>query len=221
MKKILLIFVLIVLAACKPATPDPAAIQTAIAQTQAAQPAPTATVTNTLIPTPSPVPTSTLEPEPVVYYYFVMITGSPLPAGSVVILPDELILAPMITNKNLTSDTAANLKIALLAMIHDPDNTWTSSNLEITGLTFIDGAVKLVLQGQIFAPGDIVLIATKMQFLMTVFAEPSVQTATITINGKNIANLGISRESDLSPDDYAYSRDEVESYIEQHSAKTP
>ncbi len=221
MKKILLSFVLFVLAACQAATPGPGAIQTAIAQTLAAMPSPTFTATSTPVPTHTPVPTATPEPEPVVYYYFVLLTGSPLPAGSVVVLPDVLVLAPMLTNKVRSSDISSNLTFALSEMIEDPDNTWTSSDLEIADITINGGEVHVFLQGKIFAPGDIVLIAARMQMLMTVFAEPSVQAATITINGKNIANLGVSRESEVSPDDYAYSRSEIETFMEQNAYRSP
>ncbi len=220
MNKFLLILVLVI-ASCQAPTSDPGVIQTADAQTRAAQPSPTFTATNTPIPTPTLEPTATTEPQPVVYYYFVMLTGSPLPSGSVVILADELVLAPMLTNKLRSSDIVANLTFALNEMIGDPDNVWTSSDLEIDNIIVDEGAVQVFFRGSIFAPGDIVLIAARMQMLMTVFAEPSVQAATITINGKNIANLGVSRESEISPDNYAYSRTEIETFMQHNASEAP
>jgi hypothetical protein len=54
---------------------------------------------------------------------------------------------------------------------------------------------------------------------MTVFAEPSVQTATFTINGKNIANLGISNSMDAEPEDYMYTRTAIEAFIAENAYK--
>jgi hypothetical protein len=65
------------------------------------------------------------------------------------------------------------------------------------------------------------MIAARMQILMTVFAEAAVQTATVTLNGKNIANLGISHESEAKPAGYAFSRGEIESYMAKNAYKSP
>ena len=51
-----------------------------------------------------------------------------------------------------------------------------------------------------------------MQILMTVFAETSVQTAAVTLNGECIGNLGISHDSEARPADYAYTRTEIEAF---------
>ena len=138
-----------------------------------------------------------------------------------VILPDILMLAPTPSGTARGPDTAANLGSALQALIHDPHNAWTSSDLRISSNTFSQGSANVVLQGEFFAPGDIVLIAARMQFLMTVFAEASVQTATITLNGKNIANLGISHESQARPAGYAYPRAEIETFMAENACQKP
>ena len=160
-------------------------------------------------------------PPPLIFYYFVEIKGNPLPAGSMVILPEILVLAPTPSSIRRSPDTAANINSALIDMIINSRNAWKSEGLAITSATFNAGTVNVALQGKISAPGDIVLIAARMQFLMTVFAEPDVQNATITLNGKNIANWGISHESEARPVNYAYSRAEIETYIAKNAYKAP
>jgi hypothetical protein len=234
MKTILLTFVLFVLAACQPATPDAAAIQTAIAQTQAVQPSPTIAASPTLLPTNSSTPTNNpiptqrsanatapaQPPKSVVYYHFVFTESNFIPADSVVISPGILILAPKPSGKARSPDTAANISSALTAMIYDPQNVWTSSNLVVTNVTANKGAVNVVLQGKIFAAGDAVFVAIRMQYLMTVFAEASVQTAIITIGGENIANLGNSGPG-AEPADYTYTRADIEAFMTKNAYKAP
>ena len=79
----------------------------------------------------------------------------------------------------------------------------------------------MVLQGEYFAPGDIVLIAARYQMLLTVFAEAAVETATITINGKNIANLGNSDPFGGYPEDYTYTRTDIETFMAENAYKVP
>ncbi|MCJ7622841.1 MAG: hypothetical protein MUO76_05005 [Anaerolineaceae bacterium] len=79
----------------------------------------------------------------------------------------------------------------------------------------------MVLEGEFFGAGDVVLIAAREQILLTVFTEASVQTATITLNGKNIANLGISHSSQAKPADYTYTRAEIETFIAENAYEIP
>ena len=72
-------------------------------------------------------------------------------------------------------------------MIHDARNLWTSSSLDISDITINDGHADVILQGDYFGTGDIVLIAARMQILLTVFADPSVQSASVKLNEKNVA----------------------------------
>lgn len=197
--------------------------------TQTAQPtaAPTARPTATSPAPPAPTrPPATVTPTPlpavpIVYYYFVELTGKAVPAGSVVILPDILVLGPTLTKTARTADSTANIEAALQAMIRDPRNAWTSSGLSITRLTFHQGAAQVALQGEYFAPGDIVLIAARMQILLTIFAEATVQTAIVTLNGKNIANLGISHSSQVRPADTAFTRAEIEVFLKENAYGNP
>ena len=150
--------------------------------------------------------------ESIVYYYFIESDGSDLPTGSVVVLPDILTLAPTQSGITCVSDPSVNINSALRAMIDDPHNEWTSSDLEISDVTFSEGHAVVELQGEIFGAGDIVLIASRMQFLLTVFSDASVQTAAVTLNGECIGNLGISHDSEARPADFAYTREDIEAF---------
>jgi hypothetical protein len=189
---------------------------------------------NTITPTPlkhrattlaSPTPASMRPtvmppahpPVPIVYYYFVAIKSNTIPAGSVVILPDVLILGPTLSKIPRSLDPVTNISSALQAMINDPRNEWTSNDLGISSVAFRDGTANVVLHGKIFGAGDMVLIAAREQILLTVFAEDSVQTATITLNGESIANLGISHSSEAKPADYTYTRAEIETFMTENA----
>ena len=106
-------------------------------------------------------------------------------------------------------------------MINDPRNQWISTGVGITSITFREGAANVVLEGEYFGAGDVTLIAARDQILLTVFAEDAVQTATITLNGKNIANLGVSHSSQAKPENYAYTRAEIETFMAENAYKTP
>src|SRR4030042_4724845 len=153
------------------------------------QPAEDATITTplehpaTVIASPSPASLKTTDtpltyPDPpIVYYYFVAIKSNTFPAGSVVILPDVLVLGPTLSEIARTHDAVMDIGSALQAMLNDPRNEWSSTGIGITSITINEGAASVVLQGEFSATGDIVLIAARYQTLLTVFAEQSVQTA--------------------------------------------
>jgi hypothetical protein len=166
--------------------------------------------------TPSPLPEL-----PIVYYYFIAIMSNTYPAGSVVILPDELVLGPTLSKISRTHDTVTDISSALQAMLNDPRNAWISSDVSITNITFNDGAANVALHGEYFGVGDIVLIAARYQILLTVFSESSVETAIITINDKNIANLGRSDPFEVHPADYTYTRVEIETFLAENAYKAP
>jgi hypothetical protein len=178
------------------------------------------------VPPPSPTPLlgtdpSIAMPERIVYYYFVTNAKNPLPEGSVVIMPDTYILAPALSETTYSPDTAANLKTALEAVKNDDRNGWASSNLEIVDVTFNDGHTNVVLQGEYFGVGDVTLIAARMQILMSVFADASVQTATVTLNGDTIGNLGVSNSMNAKPADYIFTRSEIETFMNEHAYVSP
>jgi hypothetical protein len=185
---------------------------------------PTATFTATPLPLPSPLsPTGMSLPtsDKVVYYYFVDIAKDIPPEGSVVIMPDAYILAPTLSGKIYNPDTAANLRMALEDVLNDGRNGWISSNLEIVNVTFDNGHADVVLQGEYFGVGDVTLVAASMQILMTVFAYSSVQTATVTLNGDTIGNLGVSHSMNAKPVDYVFTRTEIEAFMNEHPYMSP
>ena len=194
--------------------------ESAVTATPSLQP-----VTETRLPTLTSLPatqTPTPQPtKPIVYYYFVDPESESPPAGSVVIFQDLLILGPTKTDVASSPDTATNIEYALQAMLNDPRNAWTSTDISIASIRFDDGAVDVVLEGEYFGVGDVVLIAARYQILLTVFAEASVQTARITLNGKNIANLGVSHISQAKPDDYTYPRADVQDFMEENTYEVP
>ena len=159
--------------------------------------------------------------ERIIYYYFVTTAENPRPEGSVVIMPDTYILAPTPSDITYSPDTAANLKTALEAVLKDGRNGWLSSNLEIVDVTFSDGHTDVVLQGEYFGVGDVTLIAARMQILMTVFANTFVQTATVTLNGDTIGNIGVSNSMNAKPADYVFTRSEIETFMNEHAYVSP
>jgi len=158
---------------------------------------------------------------PIVYYYFIAVEGHTYPAGSVVILPDALVLGPTLSKSARSPDPIANISSSLLVMLHDPRNAWASGEVGIASITFDEGNAGVELQGEDSAVGDIVLIAARYQILLTVFAEGAVQTATVTLNGENIANLGVSHTSQAKPADFAYTRAEIEAFMAENAYPPP
>ncbi len=136
-------------------------------------------------------------------------------------MPDTYILAPTLSDIPYGPDTAVNLKTAMEAVLNDSRNGWIGSNLEISDVTFGDGHANVVLQGEYFGVGDVTLIAARMQILMTVFANTSVQTASVTLNGDTIGNLGVSNSMNARPADYVFTRSEIETFMNEHAYVFP
>jgi hypothetical protein len=159
--------------------------------------------------------------ERIVTYYFVTTAEDPIPEGSVVIGPEVYILAPTASDLTYSPDTAADLRTALEAVLQDGRNGWISSNLEIVAVNFSNGHADVVLQGEYFGVGDVTLIAASLQILMTVFANASVQSAAVTLNGDTIGNLGVSMSTDAKPAGYVYTRAEIETYMHEQAYVSP
>ena len=173
-------------------------------------------------PTPvvNPLITATSQPVgPIVYYSFVPGGANEFLEGSIEVLPNELILAPTPSNMTRNSDIAMNITSALGVMLKDARNRWTGKGIGITSVAFRDGHADVSLQGEIIGAGDVVLIAARMQILMTVFAERAVQTANVSLNGESIANLGISNSSEAKPAGYTFTRAEIETYQVEHAVQ--
>jgi hypothetical protein len=178
------------------------------------------------MPPVSPTPLLFTDPsipisERIVHYYFLTPAENPFPEGSVVVMPDTYILAPALSDSTYSSDTAADLGTAVKTALKDDRNGWVGSDLEIVDIAFRDGHADLVLQGEYFGVGDVTLIAARMQILMTLFANASVQTASVTLNGDTIGNMGVSNSLDARPADYVFTRDEIEKYINEHAYVSP
>ena len=156
--------------------------------------------------------------EQIVFYYFVQGAFHFVPEGSVL---TPILLFPAASDEPYTSDTAADLRTALELVLQHERNGWISSDLEIVDVTFRDGHADIVLQGEYSGESDKVLSAASMQILLTVFANPSVQTAAVTLNGDTIGNLGISSSTNAKPADYVYTRAEMETYIDEHAYVLP
>lgn len=183
-------------------------------------PEPTSMEINARTPSAS-VPTETATDQPsggFVYYVFVDLSQQSVPEGSIEILPEALVLAPKAVSAG-DSDPVESLQAALSAMIADENNAWTAKNLIIREITFREGHAMVALEGEIFGAGDIVLIAARMQFLMTIFANQAVQTAAVTLNGETIGNFGISNSLEARPIEDVFTHAEIETFIQEHGFK--
>jgi hypothetical protein len=141
---------------------------------------------------------------------------NPIPEGSVTISSTYL-LAPAYSDIAYSPETVDNLIKALEIALNDSRNGWQSSKLNIVDLTFDGAHANVGLQGEYFGVGDVTLIAASMQLLMTVFANPFVQTATITLNGDTIGNLGVSNSMNAKSADHVFTRAEIEAFIIEHA----
>jgi hypothetical protein len=208
-------------------------VSTAFAETQRAIPTvipsllPPPTVsflTSTPFPVPTLLPSSTplvfTDPsiplsERLIYYRGVAPGENPIPDGTVLA---AYLFAPTYTNETYTADTAADLRTALEFILGDRNGIWVSSDIDVA---VRNAHADVVLQGEYHVAGGGELWAASWQILMTVFANPSVQTATVTFNGRTISNLGISRSEDAKPDDYVYTRAEIEVFMNENAYVSP
>jgi hypothetical protein len=146
---------------------------------------------------------------------------NPIPEGTIQAVH---LFAPAYTDETFTLDTAADLRTALEIILHeDARRVWDSSDLEIVEVTFGNGHADVVIEGEYFAMGDAQPCAASLQILMTVFANPSVQTANVTLNGGPIGNrcfFGPPNSDDYLNDDL-YTRAEIEKYMKEHAYVSP
>jgi len=56
---------------------------------------------------------------------------------------------------------------------------------------------------------------------MTVFANTSVETAAVTLNGDTIANMGVSSSMNAKPADYVFTRAEMETFMGENAYVVP
>ena len=161
------------------------------------------------------------ESEQIVFYHFWDGRGHrvPLVVVRTAVSTPWLDLVTVFSDEPYTSDTAADLRTALEIVFQDEGNRWVGEILEaeIVDVTFRDGHADLVLQGEYSAESDEVLSAASVQILLTVFVNPAVQTAAVTLNGDTIGNLGVSSSTNAKPADYVYTRAEMETYLKEHA----
>ncbi len=150
--------------------------------------------------------------EQIVFYHF-FVPQHPSPWA----VRTPILLLHASSDKPYTSDTAADLRTALELVLQHDRNDWISGDLEIADVTFRDGHADIVLQGEYSGESDEVLNAASMQILLTVFANPAVQSAAVTLNGDTIGNLGVSSSTNAKPADYVYTRAEMETYLREHA----
>lgn len=180
------------------------------------------------LPPPSSTPLAFTDPsiplsERIIYYYLVGQRENPIPEGAV---NAAHLLAPTYADQTYTSDTAADLRTALELALHDERNHWVRMNLEagIGDVTFRFGHAKVFLKGQYFVLGaypNAPIMNSRMQILLTVFANPAVQSAAVTLNDDTIANLGISDPSNAKPAGYVFTRAEIQTYLKEQTYVTP
>ena len=219
-----------------------ATVSTAFAETPS--PIPTNTPLPTIPPptrtrtSPPPSPTSTplafTDPsiplsERIVYYYIVDYRGpqKPVPEGAVRVGVSYFI-ASTYADETYTSDTAADLRTALEITLHDRRNLDSEFEPEIVDVMFRSGHAQVRLQAEYFieppnTSRDVYrpFVIGRMLILLTVFANPSVQTAAISLNDDTIANLAISDSSDAKPADYVFTRAEIETYLKEQTYVAP
>ena len=133
------------------------------------------------------------------------------------------LLAPTYADETYTSDTAADLRTALEIVLHDERNRWPGPGSEfepeIVEVTFRSGHAQVRLQAEysigepsfsldVCAP----FVGSRMLILLTVFANPAVQTAAVSLNEDTIANLC---SIDAKPADYVFTRAEMERYLKE------
>lgn len=171
--------------------------------------------------TPEPSATNTPSLEPVAYYYFVDPTQVPYPEQSIIVMAETYILAPTHTDGAFVSEPAAALRSALEITFQDSRNGWLSNQIQIVSLIFNSGHAEIVMQGEYFGVGDVTLIAASQQILLTVFANANVQTATVTLNGDTVGNMGVSNSINAKPTDYVFTRTEIETYMSEHTYGLP
>lgn len=86
-----------------------------------------------------------------------------------------------------------------------------------------NGHADIGLQGEYFGISDGVLCAANRQILLTVFANPAVQTATVLLNGGLVGILCLvgPPNPDAYLNDSVYTRAEIETYMNENVDRSP
>jgi hypothetical protein len=141
---------------------------------------------------PVPTPSGPLS-ERILYYRFGTGGENLIPGGTYLV---DFDLATTYSDEAHTSDTAADLRTALEIALEDGIGWWGETDLDVVDVTFGNGHADVALQGEYFASGDAQPCALSVQILMTAFANPSVQSATLSRNGRTTGVMCAFREGD-------------------------
>ena len=140
-------------------------------------------------------------------YWRLIWLDSGLPEDDMIVLTSNVVLDRVVTDVSAGTDPADNIRLALQSIIESPeDRLWETEGMTIDEVTVDGSAATVRLSGHINVIGGLVAFGTQVQFAMTVFEQPDVETALITFNGQNIANLVVDHESQRKPEDFVYTR---------------
>ena len=143
---------------------------------------------------------------PITYWRLIWL-DSGLPEADMIALTSQVVLDRVETQIRAGADPAENIRTALQLIIDTPeDRLWLTDGMTIDEVSVQESAAVVRLSGHINVIGGLVGLGTEVQLAMTVFEQPGIETALITFNGLNIANLVVDHESQLQPEDFVYTR---------------
>lgn len=190
MRHFVFIFTAILLTACNlasPATENAPVVETDIPATQ--------------VVTPDPQLAGT----PIVYWRFASILDV-TPTDEDIVIFGLGILRRVETTTARTGIPSSDLQTSIQGMMNS-QNVWTVENVVIESVIVEGDMVTVRLSGTISAVGGAILSIVPTQFQLTVFEEPGINRALITLNGQNIANIGISHSSQAVADNVPFTRE--------------
>ena len=191
------------------------ATETPEATVQPTQPTDTPTATETTEPTilpteqASPSPSEAVDQgsgRPIVYWRFLWLESG-LPEDDMIEVFPQAVLDRTVSDLFAGDDPAENIRMALqLILDHPEDRLWETENMAIQDVQVSGSAATIDLTGDIMVFGGGVAAGTKMQFVLTIFEEPGIETALIRLNADNFVNLIIDHPSEVRPEDFVYTR---------------
>lgn len=93
-----------------------------------------------------------------------------------------------------TGDSVTDIETALNEMMSS-QNLWEAENVLIESITLEGDSLTIEMSGTITAIGGGLLAIVPIQFQLTVFEDPAINSTLITLNGENLANIGVSHSS--------------------------
>jgi hypothetical protein len=150
------------------------------------------------LPTPSPTPLT-----PITYYVITYWSAAPEEVKG-----ERNILVPLVLSGQRTDDPAANIRAGLQAIFDHPESQPEFSNFSITSITVTADHAVVEIVGVIPLDYEPFQLDYPWLFLLTIFNEPAIQTAVVTLNSECVGNLSI----EGCPADQVYTRAEVEAY---------